>query len=75
MEDAIATFQQENKLLAPFDSKYDLFLKGEVQLTALEEKAELYFSIKLKLIVVVATNYRVLQTTKKKPLATITITM
>ncbi|HHW7519374.1 TPA: cytochrome-c peroxidase [Mannheimia haemolytica] len=43
MEDAIATFQQENKLLAPFDSKYDLFLKGEVQLTALEEKGRALF--------------------------------
>lgn len=43
MEDAIATFQQENRLLAPFDSKYDLFLKGEAQLTALEEKGRALF--------------------------------
>lgn len=43
MEDAIATFQQENKLLAPFDSKYDLFLKGEAQLTDLEEKGRALF--------------------------------
>ncbi|WP_432765836.1 cytochrome-c peroxidase [Mannheimia bovis] len=43
MEDAIAAFQQENKLLAPFASKYDLFLKGEAQLTALEEKGRALF--------------------------------
>lgn len=44
MEDAIATFQQEKKLLAPFDSKYDLYLAGKAKLTELEEKGrELFF--------------------------------
>ncbi|MCI7479276.1 MAG: c-type cytochrome [[Pasteurella] aerogenes] len=43
MEDAIATFQQEKALLAPFDSKYDKFLRQEYQLTELEEKGRSLF--------------------------------
>ena len=43
MEDALATFQTEKKLLAPFDSKYDKFLKNEVKLTALEEQGRQLF--------------------------------
>lgn len=43
MEDAIATFQTEKKLLAPFDSKYDKFLNGEAKLTAQEERGHALF--------------------------------
>ena len=43
MQDTIAVFQQEKKLLAPFDSKYDLFLAGKVQLTEKEEKGRQLF--------------------------------
>nr|WP_243385316.1 cytochrome c peroxidase [Caviibacterium pharyngocola] len=43
MGDALATFQQEKKLLAPFDSKYDKFLRGEAQLNAQEEKGRSLF--------------------------------
>ncbi|WP_238138394.1 MULTISPECIES: cytochrome-c peroxidase [Glaesserella] len=43
MEDALATFQQEKKLLAPFSSKYDKSLKGEYQLTALEAEGKALF--------------------------------
>lgn len=43
MEDAIATFQTQKKLLAPFDSKYDLFLNKKVQLNELEEKGRILF--------------------------------
>ncbi|QIW15196.1 methylamine utilization protein MauG [Pasteurellaceae bacterium RH1A] len=44
MEDALATFQTEKRLLAPFDSKYDKVLEGKASLTALEEKGrELFF--------------------------------
>ena len=48
MEDALATFQTEKKLLAPFDSKYDKFLKNEVKLTALEEQGRQLFFDKHK---------------------------
>lgn len=48
MEDALATFQIEKKLLAPFDSKYDKFLKNEVKLTALEEQGRQLFFDKSK---------------------------
>ena len=43
MEDAIATFQQEKRLLAPFSSKYDQSLKGEYQLTELEKQGQALF--------------------------------
>lgn len=43
MEEAIATFQTEKKLLAPFDSKYDLFLSGKATLTEKEEKGRKLF--------------------------------
>lgn len=43
MEDAIATFQLEKKLLAPFDSKYDLFLSGKATLNEKEEKGRALF--------------------------------
>lgn len=43
MEDAIATFQKEKKLLAPFSSKYDKSLKGEYQLTEIEAKGKALF--------------------------------
>ncbi|MDD0823329.1 cytochrome c peroxidase [Mannheimia sp. AT1] len=43
MEDAIATFQHEKKLLAPFDSKYDLYLSGKATLSELEEKGRKLF--------------------------------
>lgn len=43
MEDTIATFQTEKKLLAPFDAKYDRYLKGELQLSTLEEKGRKLF--------------------------------
>ncbi|MDO4431075.1 MAG: cytochrome c peroxidase [Lonepinella koalarum] len=44
IEDALATFQQQKKLLSPFDSKYDKFLKNEAKLTALEQKGmEIFF--------------------------------
>lgn len=43
MEDAIASFQTEKKLLAPFDSKYDLYLSGREKLTDLEEKGRVLF--------------------------------
>lgn len=43
MEDAIATFQTEKTLLAPFDSKYDLALSGKVSLSDLEEKGRVLF--------------------------------
>ncbi|KMK52399.1 methylamine utilization protein MauG [[Actinobacillus] muris] len=45
MEDALATFQKESALLAPFDSKYDRSLKGEYRLTPLEAQGkELFFN-------------------------------
>lgn len=43
MEDAIATFQQEKRLLQPFDSKYDKYLQGKYHLTAIEEKGRKLF--------------------------------
>lgn len=43
MEDLIATFQTEKKLLAPFDAKYDRYLRGEVTLSELEEKGRMLF--------------------------------
>lgn len=43
MENALATFQQEKALLAPFDSKYDKFLQGTVSLTPLEEQGRALF--------------------------------
>lgn len=43
MEDALSVFQQEQKLLAPFDSKYDKFLRGEYLLTVEEEKGRSLF--------------------------------
>lgn len=44
MTDAIATFEQ-TEFFAPFDSKYDRFLRGEYQLTALEDLGRsLFFS-------------------------------
>lgn len=44
MEDALMVFQRDKKLLAPFDSQYDKYLKGEYQLSALEQKGmELFF--------------------------------
>ncbi|MDH2999128.1 methylamine utilization protein MauG [Pasteurellaceae bacterium LFhippo2] len=43
MEDAIATFQKEKRLLAPFSSKYDKSLKGEYQLTDLEQQGKTLF--------------------------------
>ena len=48
MEDALATFQTDKKLLAPFDSKYDKFLKSEAKLTALEEQGRQLFFDKNK---------------------------
>lgn len=48
MEDLLATFQQEKRLLAPFDSKYDKFLKNEEKLTALEERGRALFFDKNK---------------------------
>ncbi len=45
MADAIATFEQEKSLFAPFDSKYDRFLRGEYELTVLEDLGRsLFFS-------------------------------
>ena len=41
MEDALATFQTDKKLLAPFDSKYDKFMKNKAKLTALLQALEL----------------------------------
>ncbi|QLB20520.1 methylamine utilization protein MauG [Vespertiliibacter pulmonis] len=43
MENALATFQREKPLLAPFDSKYDKFLKGEIALTPLENQGRALF--------------------------------
>lgn len=42
MTDAIATFEQTD-LFAPFDSRYDRFLRGEVELTPEEELGRLLF--------------------------------
>ena len=43
MEDALAIFQQQKRLLAPFSSKYDKSLKGEYQLTVLEQQGKALF--------------------------------
>lgn len=43
MEDSLATFQKEKRLLAPFSSKYDKFLRGEYQLTELEQQGKTLF--------------------------------
>ena len=43
MEDALAVFQQEMGLLAPFDSKYDKYLRGEYRLTQQEERGKNLF--------------------------------
>ncbi|WP_373778110.1 cytochrome-c peroxidase [Glaesserella sp.] len=44
MEDAIAVFQQEKRLLAPFDAKYDKALIGEYHFTPLEQQGrDLFF--------------------------------
>ena len=48
MEDALATFQTDKKLLAPFDSKYDKFMKNKAKLTALEEQGRQLFFDKNK---------------------------
>lgn len=45
MADAIATFEQTETMFAPFDSKYDRFLRGEYELTVLEDLGRsLFFS-------------------------------
>nr|WP_243389230.1 cytochrome c peroxidase [Conservatibacter flavescens] len=43
MEDALAVFQQNMRLLAPFDSKYDKYLRGEYRLSSQEEKGKNLF--------------------------------
>lgn len=43
MQDALAVFQQEKALMAPFDSKYDLFLQGKATLSEKEEKGRALF--------------------------------
>lgn len=43
MEKALAAFQTEKRLLAPFNAKYDRFLQGEYQLTPLEEQGRALF--------------------------------
>nr|WP_245797006.1 cytochrome c peroxidase [Haemophilus paracuniculus] len=43
MEDALAVFQREKKLLAPFDSNYDKFLQGNYRLTEAEERGRALF--------------------------------
>lgn len=48
MEDALAVFQQQKRLLAPFDSKYDKALKGEYRFTALEAQGKALFFDKNK---------------------------
>lgn len=48
VENAIATFQQEKALLAPFDSKYDRTLSGGESLTPLEAKGKALFFDKQK---------------------------
>lgn len=43
MENALAVFQQQKKLLAPFDSYYDKSLRGQYKLSELEEKGKALF--------------------------------
>lgn len=43
MEDALAVFQQQKRLLSPFDSNYDKALKGEYTFTPLEAQGKALF--------------------------------
>ena len=43
MEDALAVFQKEKRLLHPFDSKYDKSLQGKYTMTAQEKRGQQLF--------------------------------
>ena len=43
MEDALAVFQKEKRLLHPFDSKYDKSLQGKYAMTAQEKRGQQLF--------------------------------
>ena len=43
MEDALAVFQKEKRLLHPFDAKYDKSLQGKYAMTAQEERGKQLF--------------------------------
>ena len=43
MTDAIAAFEKDESIFAPFDSRYDRFLRGEVKFTPKEELGRLLF--------------------------------